>query len=126
MRLLDPDWLAAAAAALADLPGMEGADAVVDYVVSGAPQGKVTVGVTVADGRVTGIAEGRSADPDVVVSGSYETFASILSGESSADAGYMNGALKVEGAHAQWLLDLRAVRLAAVDALGPLMADTET
>lgn len=125
MRLFDSDWLAAAAAALVDLPEVGGADAVVDYVVSGTPRGKVTVGVTVADGRVTGIDEGRSSEPDVVVSGSYETFASILSGESSADAGYMNGALKVEGAHAQWLLDLRAIRLAAVDLLGPLMADTE-
>ena len=126
MRLFDSDWLAAAAAALVDLPEVGGADAVVDYVVSGTPRSQASISSGSVPGRVTGIAEGRSADPDVVVSGSYETFASILSGESSADAGYMNGALKVEGAHAQWLLDLRAVRLAAVDALGPLMADTET
>lgn len=126
MQLLDPDWLAAAAAALADLPESEGASAVVDYVVSGAPQGKLTIGVVVDNGRVTTVAQRKSAAPDIVVSAGYDVVSSILRGRISADVAYMNGTLKVDGAHARWMLDLRPVRRAAVEALAPLMGDTES
>lgn len=126
MDIFDDEWLAAAAAALGELPSLDDADAVIDYVVSGAPAGKTTIGVTVEGGKVTTIVPGKSADPDLVISMKYEAALKILMGEMSSDAGFMNGALKVEGAHERWMLDLRPVRIAAVDALGPLMSDTTT
>ena len=128
-QLLSDEWVAASADALAGLRAPEGGeglgDVVIDYVVSGTPDGTRAIGVTLRDGRVTEMAVGKSPDPDVVVSMKYPVAVSILTGETTADAGYMNGALKVEGAHARWMLDLRPTRLAAVEALADLMAHTE-
>jgi len=124
MDLFDDDWLVAAGQALAGLPALAGVDAVIDYVISASPAGKMTIGVTVENGRVTSIVPGKSADPDVVVSTKYDTALKLLTGEMSSDAAFMTGALKVEGAHARWMLDLRPSRIAAVDALTSVMADT--
>jgi putative sterol carrier protein len=125
MQPFDDEWIAAAADALASLPEAEGATAVIDYVVAGSPSGKATIGVTIADGRVTSITAGKSADPDLVISLKYDVALAVLRGELTADAAYMNGALKVEGAHARWMLDLREVRAAAIEALAPVMAGVE-
>lgn len=126
MDVFDEEWLAAATSALADLPAIEGASLVVDYVVAGSPAGKTTIGVTLENGRVSQMRAGKSDAPDVVVSLAYEAALRILRGEMSSDAGYMNGALKVEGAYERWMLELRPARLAAVEALAPVMADTAT
>lgn len=126
MDIFDDDWIGGAAAVLADLPDAEGADAVIDYVIAGAPSGKVTIGVVIERGRVTSIAAAKSPEPDLVVSMKYDAALRLLSGEMSADAGYMNGALKVEGPHERWMLDLRSTRRAAIAALAPVMADTTT
>ena len=124
MDIFGDEWLAAAASALSDLPAIEGASLVIDYVVAGSPAGKTTIGVTVEDGRVAQMRSGKSAAPDVVISLGYEAALRILRGEMSSDAGYMNGALKVEGAYERWMLELRPARLAAVEALVSVMADT--
>ena len=124
MELLDEEWIAAATEALADLPGLEGADLVVYYVVSGAPGGKTTTGVAVEGGKVATITPGKSAAPDVVISLKYDDAVSILNGELTPDVAYMNAALKVEGDHKRWLLDLRETRAAAIAALAPVMAGT--
>jgi hypothetical protein len=126
VNIFDDDWLVAAAEALAAMPSQAGASAVIDYVVAGSPDGKVTIGVTLTDGQVTAMQTGKSKDPDIVVSVKYEYAVEILTGEMSSDAGYMNGALKIEGAHERWMLELRPVRLAAIEALAPVMADTAT
>jgi hypothetical protein len=125
MELFDDAWLAAAADALRDLPAVEGADVVIDYVVSGAPGGKVTVGATLEHGRLTRLETGASPEADVTVSLSAPTAMALLTGELTPDAGYMNGSLKVEGDHPRWLLDLRVSRAAALTALGPVAAATE-
>ncbi|MCQ3806237.1 MAG: SCP2 sterol-binding domain-containing protein [Acidimicrobiaceae bacterium] len=124
MQVFDQEWTEAAAAAVAGLPPVAGLDAVVEYTVSGRPGGRVALTVTVSDGTVSEIALGRSPDPDVTVTLGYADAVAILSGELSSEAGYMNGAVKVEGDYRRWLLDLRPVRLAAIEALAPLMART--
>ncbi len=126
MQIFDDEWLAAATEALAELPAIAGANAVIDYVVAGSPAGKATIGVAVEDGQVVSIETGKSSDPDLVISLKYDAALKILNGELSSDAGFMNGALKVEGAHERWLLELRAVRGAAIAALEPVMAATTT
>jgi hypothetical protein len=126
MEIFDDDWIAAATDALAALPEVDGASAVIDYVVSGSPAGKATIGVAIENGRLVAMQAGKSNDPDLVISLKYDAALDILLGEMSSDAGFMNGALKVEGAHARWMLDLRPVRQAAIEALAPVMADTTT
>ena len=44
----------------------------------------------------------------------------LLSGEHSTDASFMRGAVKIEGDHVVWLLELRDVREAAFAALAPI------
>lgn len=126
MNIFDDDWLAAATEALGALPEQSGASAVVDYVIAGAPDGKTTIGVTLTEGRVTEMRSGKSADPDLVISMKYDAALALLTGEMTGDAGYMNGAIKVEGAHERWMLELRPVRIAVAEALAPVMADTNT
>ncbi|MEZ5245193.1 MAG: SCP2 sterol-binding domain-containing protein [Acidimicrobiales bacterium] len=126
MDIFDDEWLAAAAEVLAALPEVEGASAVIDYVIASSPAGKATIGVTIDNGRVVSLQAGKSDDPDVVISLGYDAALKILGGEMSGDAGFMNGALKVEGAYERWMLALRPTRLAAIEALAPVMADTTT
>lgn len=126
MGIFDEEWLAAATTALGGLPEVDGATAVIDYVVAGSPSGKATIGVTLENGRVTAMQTGKSTDPDLVISLKYDAAVKVLTGELSSDAGFMNGALKVEGAHERWMLDLRPTRVAAIEALAEVMANTTT
>ena len=124
MQIFDEEWIAAATEALAALPAVPGLDAVIEYTISGRPIGRVSLTVTLVDGVVSGIAAGKSKDADIAISMNYPDAVAILSGEMTSDAGYMSGAVKVEGDYPLWLLDLRPVRLAAIEALAPLMAQT--
>ncbi len=124
MEIFDEEWIAAASEALSGLPVLPRLEAVVEYTISGCPGGRVVLTVAVRDGTVSEIAVGRSTDPDIAISLGYDDAVAILSGELTSDAGYMSGAVKVEGDYPRWLLDLRPVRLAAVEALAPLMAQT--
>ena len=126
MDIFDEEWLAAATTALGGLPEVDGATAVIDYFVAGSPSGKATIGVTLENGRVTAMQTGKSTDPDLVISLKYDAAVKVLTGELSSDAGFMNGALKVEGAHERWMLDLRPTRVAAIEALAEVMANTTT
>ena len=124
MLIFDEEWTAAAAAALAELPPIAGLGAVVEYTISGGPGGRVCLTAEVSDGIVSKFELGASADPDVAVSVGHADAVAILTAELTSDAGYMSGAVKVEGDYPRWLLDLRPVRKAAVEALAPLMAQT--
>ncbi len=124
MQFLGEQWVAAATAALAGLPTISGLDAVIEYTVKGPPVGRVSLTVTVSDGTVDDVTLGKTRSPDIAVSMDYPDAVAILSGESTSEAGYMSGAVRVEGDYPRWLLDLRPVRSAAIEALVPLMART--
>lgn len=131
MQLFGEEWIAAANKALAGLPAVSGLDAVIEYTISGRPIGRVSLTVTLVDGVFSGIALGKSAARnsegcDIAISMNYSDAVAILSGQLTSDAGYMSGAVKVEGDYPLWLLDLRPVRVAAIDALAPLMAQTSS
>lgn len=107
---LSDEWLNEAQVSLADLRTIEGADGVVQYVISGAPDGKVQVHVDVRSGRVTGIAAGKHPDPDCTVTLAYTDAVALFAGELTPEVAFMSGRAKVEGDHRVWLLDLRPVR----------------
>ena len=107
---LSDEWLTEARVALADLPSIDGADGVVQYTVSGAPEGKVQVHVVVRSGRVTSIEPGKHREPDCIVSLAHPEAVALFSGELTPDVAFMSGRVKVEGDHRVWLLDLRPVR----------------
>ncbi len=121
VAFLSDAFLAEAGRILGALDPAGDADVSIQYVVSGAPDGKVGVVVTVSTGRVTSVEPGKIADPDITVSLAYDEALAILSGEITADASFMRGAVKVEGDHASWLLDLRDLRAAAIGSLVDLI-----
>ncbi|MXW61014.1 MAG: SCP2 sterol-binding domain-containing protein [Acidimicrobiaceae bacterium] len=126
MQLFGEEWIAAANEALAGLPAVSGLDAVIEYTISGRPIGRTSLTVTLVDGVFSGIALGKSKECDIAISMNYSDAVAILSGELTSDAGYMSGAVKVEGDYPLWLLDLRPVRVAAIDVLAPLMVQTSS
>lgn len=117
MEVLDDEWLAAAAVALHELDATGVADGVVTYVVTGTPAGKATVVVTVEGGRIAGVSRDPVPAADLVITMKHAAAVRILAGEMSSDAGFMNGDLKVEGAHHRWLLEMRSLRSAMIEAL---------
>ena len=68
---LSGEWLTEARLALADLPEIDGVNAIVQYTVTGAPDGKVQAHVVVRSGRVVAIEAGRHDEPDCTVSLAY-------------------------------------------------------
>ena len=112
-----PEWFDRVAPVLAALPSVGDIDAVVQYVISSTPDGKVTFHVVIEGGVVTDVASGKASDPTAIISAGYEAALDVLEGRKTADAGFMDASLKVEGDHKTWLLDLRDVRDAALTAL---------
>ena len=130
MQPFDEEWTAAANEALVGLPEVPGVDAVIEYTISGSPIGRVSLTARIVDGVFSGIALGpsdrsRSEGSEIAVSMNYADAVAILSKELTSDAGFMSGALRVEGDYPLWLLDLRPVRVAAIDALAVVMAQTD-
>jgi putative sterol carrier protein len=117
---LTEGWLEEAAAALAVLPDRPGVDADVQYVVSGAPGGKVQVRAAVRSGRITELAVGRHDDPDCTVTLSYADAVALFLGELGPEVAFMSGRVKVEGDHRVWLLDMRPMR--GDDAMGAALS----
>jgi len=113
---LTEDWLTEAAAAFTVLPDRPGIDADVQYVVSGAPGGKVQVRATVRSGRITELAVGKHDDPDCTVTLSYADAVALFLGELGPEVAFMSGRVKIEGDHRIWLLDMRPIR--SDDAMG--------
>ena len=106
---LSDDWFAELAAAGAVLPEVGGADAIVQFVVSGSPGGKVQFSVEVASGRIVSLTPGKHADASVTITWKYADAAAIFRGELDPDAAFMSGATKVEGDYPQYLQRLRCV-----------------
>ncbi len=122
-RFLSAEWIDEARKVLGSVDATGTADVTLQYVISGSPDGKVTLHARVTDGVVDEVAVGKVDAPDIVLSCSYDTALDVVRGVQTADAIFMNGALKVEGDHAGWLLELRDLRAGALAALGPITDD---
>ena len=122
-EILSEDWLNALAEALGGLPVIESATGVVQTEVSGAPSGKVTFHEVYASGRVTELAPGKHAEPDVVLTWKFADYEAAVSGDLSLEVAFMRGQVKVEGNHVLYFDGMRGVRAtdeyrAAMDSLG--------
>jgi hypothetical protein len=96
---LSQDWLDLQRLASADeLPGPNGASALVQVVVTGAPGGAVSYTTTVEQGRVVAGALGEPAgQPDINLGLAYADAVALAQGEVELSALFMQGKLKVEG-----------------------------
>ena len=82
--------------------------------------GKAVFHLDVTAGVLGPLVEGKAEEPDIILSCSYDTALSVISGAQTSDEIFMTGALKVEGDHARWLLGLREARAAALGVLAPI------
>jgi len=114
---LSGEWFDSAATLLGGLDSVGKIDATMQYAVASTPEGKVMFRVVVAEGVVTELATGKVDAPDIVVSCNYDQFLDVLEGRKTADVAFMDASWKIEGAHKRWLVDLRPVREAALEAL---------
>ena len=107
---LTDEWITEAHALLADLPVQKGVDGVVQFAVTGGPDGKIQLHVEIESGRVNTIATGKHAEPGCTVTLTHVDALDLLNGELSAEVAFMTGQAKVEGDHRVWLLDLLPFR----------------
>ena len=96
-QFLSEEWFAEATATLAALPSTGNASAVLQYAISGGPDGKVTCHAVIEGGVVTGIAPGKADSPDVVATLTFDEAFAVLNGVHSTDTSFMRGAVKIEG-----------------------------
>jgi hypothetical protein len=95
---LSQDWLDAQRDATSGLMPAPEASALVQHVVSGAPEGNVSYYTQFDSGRIVDAAVGRpTADPDLTVTAAYADAVRMASGELELSAAYMQGRVKVEG-----------------------------
>ena len=120
-EILSEEWLSALAEALGRLPVVEFASGVVQTEVSGAPSGKVTFHEVYESGRLTELASGKHAEPNVVLMWKFADYEAAVSGELSLEVAFMRGQVKVEGDHSLYFDTMRAVR-ATDDYLGAIAA----
>lgn len=104
---LSEEWIAELARVGAELPQTDGASLTVQHEIAGAPDGKVRFHLTWTDGVLTEAALGKHADPQVQIQAKAPEALKILRGQMSAEVGYMQGRLKVDGQHRLLLIDLR-------------------
>lgn len=95
---LTQEWLDAQRSATADLPAAADADAVVQHVVSGTPDGNVSYYTTFADGRIADASIGAApGDPDLTITATFSDARRLAKGDIDLSAAYMQGTVKVEG-----------------------------
>ncbi len=104
---LSEGWLAELAARGARLPEAPGVDMVVQHEVAGAPDGKVRFWVDWRDGRITDVRLGKHPEPDIYIQAKAADALRMVEGELSADVGFMQGRLKVDGDYRKLIIDLR-------------------
>jgi putative sterol carrier protein len=125
-RYLSPEWLDAAQRAIdastSVREAVNGADFVVQHVVTGGSTGNVTYHVRVGDDGVR-ICKGEAADPTVVFTEDYGTAAAIGRGEVSAQAAFMAGRIRVRGDLPR-LVEQSGAFSEIEDALAGLRSDT--
>jgi len=100
VKYLSQEWIdqynAAMAGDEAVRAAVKGKSAVLQMVISGAPQGEVRYWLRIADGGVAA-GLGDSPDAEVTISQSYETSAQVNKGELDGQKAFMQGKVKIAG-----------------------------
>src|SRR6266508_6677523 len=96
-KYLSQEWLDLYLELAQEFPERPGASAVMQYVITGTPDGDVRSVQKIEGGKMTGSQLGDDADADFTLSMGYDDSKQILKGELDANAAFMQGKLKVTG-----------------------------
>src|SRR5690625_2460953 len=126
VRYLSPEWLAAAAEALADDPTLRevasDVDVTIEQTFADGPEGTVCWHVVLREGQAT-LTPGPTEHADLRFTTTWNTAVAIARAETAAPAAFIDGRLRVGGDLSLLLRHQR--RLAAVnDVLATLRAKT--
>ncbi len=96
-RFLSPEWFARVSAETP--PGQQPPAAVLEQVVDGAPDGRVTYRVEIGEStaRIVWPVPDGAADPDLRVTCDWPVAVAIAKGELSTQRALMQGGLRVKG-----------------------------
>jgi len=119
MRYLSPEWIETLHKTVSAVEVPVGTpDVCIEHTVTGGPDGDVVYHVRVSGSAVTAEA-GPAASADVRFTQTYESARAIARGETSAQAAFMSGALRL-GGDARALIDSAAAFEDLDRALAPL------
>ena len=100
VKYLSPEWIDAYNAAMAGADSvaaaMKGKSAVLQMVISEAPEGEVRYWLRIGDGTASA-SLGDAADAEVTIRQSYETSALVNKGELDGAKAFTQGKVKISG-----------------------------
>jgi putative sterol carrier protein len=96
-KYLSQEWLDEARKLAESQPVRPGATAVIQYHVTGGPDGDVKYYWVLEDGKLLDSKVGENADADFTLSFTYDDAAKIQQGELDPNAAFMQGRMKVTG-----------------------------
>lgn len=96
-KFLTQEWLDQVRELAQEFPERQGATAVMQFVVTGAPEGEVKYYQQIENGKMLEAKVGEAENPDFTITQAYEDAEKIQKGELDANAAFMQGKLKVTG-----------------------------
>jgi putative sterol carrier protein len=96
-KYLSQEWLDLYQQLAQDFPERAGANATMQYVITGTPDGDVSYVQKIENGKMLESRLGDSEEADFTLSLGYEDSKKIQKGELDANAAFMQGKLKVTG-----------------------------
>ncbi len=96
-RYLTQEWLDEGRELAKDQPERAGASAKMQYVITGGPDGDVKYYWVLENGKLVESELGEIADADFTMTIGYADSVAIAKGELDANAGFMQGKVKVAG-----------------------------
>ncbi|MBM3674124.1 MAG: SCP2 sterol-binding domain-containing protein [Actinobacteria bacterium] len=102
-KYLSQEWLDETRALAEEQPERPGASALMQYVVTGGPDGEVKYFWRLEDGKLRESGLGEIDAPDFTMTLSYDDLVKVQQGELDAHAPFMQGRMKVAGNMAKFM-----------------------
>ena len=96
-KYLTQEWLDLFKELAQEFPERPGASAVMQYVITGAPDGDVKYVQKIENGKMTQSQLGADDDAEFTLSMGYDDAVKVQKGEMEATAAFMQGKMKVSG-----------------------------
>ncbi|MGH9120252.1 MAG: SCP2 sterol-binding domain-containing protein [Acidimicrobiales bacterium] len=96
-KYLSQEWLDLYQELAQEFPERPGASAVMQYVITGTPDGDVKYVQKIENGKMSASRLGDDAEAEFTLSMTYDDATRIQKGELDANAAFMQGKLKVTG-----------------------------